>query len=114
MSIKIGLRSRTKIDLDILSQGASVRLIRLLATIQLKTATGWTKKYQAIIDTGNPISVIPFSIWSQAEVSPLLPCTLAPLVTGNVSFPSGFSTFTFYLLPCSPALSPPLHRPGLR
>ena len=72
MCIKVGLRFRTEIDLDLLSQGVPVRLIRLLATIQLKTAGGWTKEYRAIVDTGNPISVIPFSIWNQARIRPLL------------------------------------------
>ena len=72
MSISIGLRFRTEFDLDILSQGISVRLIRVLATIQLETASSWTKEYRAIVDTGNPISIIPFSIWNQAQIRPLI------------------------------------------
>ena len=66
------MRFRTEFDLDILSQGVSVRLIRVLATIQLETASGWTKEYRAIVDTGNPISIIPFSIWNQAQIRPLI------------------------------------------
>ena len=50
-----------------------IRSIRLIATIRLKTRDGWTRAYDAIVDTGNPISIIPFSIWSKAQVRLLLP-----------------------------------------
>ena len=73
MSIRIRLDFQTKIDLDFLLKGVSLRLIRLIATIQLKTRDGWTRTYDAIVDTGNPISIIPFSIWSKAQVKFLLP-----------------------------------------
>ena len=73
MSIKIRLDFQTKIDLDFLLKGVSLRLIRLIATIRLKTRDGWTRAYDAIVDTGNPISIIPFSIWSKAQVRLLLP-----------------------------------------
>jgi len=73
MSIRIRLDFQTKIDLDFLLKGVSVRLIRLIATIRLKTRDGWTRAYDAIVDTGNPISIIPFSIWSKAQVRLLLP-----------------------------------------
>ena len=73
MSIRIRLDFQTKIDLDFLLKGVSVRLIRLIATIRLKTRDGWTRAYDAIVDTGNPISIIPFSIWSRAQVRLLLP-----------------------------------------
>ena len=73
MSTKIGLEFSTKIDFDLFPYGVSVRLIRLLTTIKLKTERGWTREFKAIVDTGNPISVIPFSIWNKAEVRPILP-----------------------------------------
>lgn len=73
MSIRIRLDFQTKIDLDFLLKGVSVRLIRLIATIRLKTRDAWTRAYDAIVDTGNPISIIPFSIWSKAQVRLLLP-----------------------------------------
>ncbi|MDI6794905.1 MAG: hypothetical protein QME81_18900 [bacterium] len=48
-------------------------MIRLIATIRLKTDEGWTREYDTIVDTGNPISLIPFSIWNKARVRLLLP-----------------------------------------
>lgn len=73
MSIRIGLNFETKIDLEFLSAGVSVRLVRLFASVQLQAGDGWTPAYKAIVDTGNPISVIPRFIWSQADTKPLFP-----------------------------------------
>ena len=73
MSTRIRLDFQTRMDLDFLLKGVSVRLIRLMATMRLKTRDGWTRAYDAIVDTGNPISLIPFSIWSKAQVRLLLP-----------------------------------------
>lgn len=67
MSTRIELHFQTKIDLEFLSQGIHLRLIRLLGTVQLKTLGGWSPETRVIIDTGNPISIIPHSIWSSAE-----------------------------------------------
>lgn len=73
MSTKISLKFQTKIDLEFLSKGIHVRLIRLLGVAQLKTDKGWSPEEDVIIDTGNPISILPHSIWSQADVHILLP-----------------------------------------
>ena len=73
MSTKIKIEFETRIDMDFLLRGVTVRLIRLIATVQLKTEDGWTRGYDAIVDTGNPISIIPLSIWSKAQVKILLP-----------------------------------------
>ena len=59
MSIKIDLEFETKLDLELLSAGISTRLIRLVASLRLKTSRGWTNPYKAIIDTGSPITLIP-------------------------------------------------------
>ncbi len=71
MSIRLAFE--TKVDLDFLSRGISVRLVRLIVSVQLKTQDGWTRKYKGIVDTGNPISVIPHFIWSPALIKWLLP-----------------------------------------
>ena len=69
MSIVIELEFETQIDLDLIEQGIAVHLIRLTASVQLQTTEGWTRKYKAIVDTGNPISIIPNSIWKKAKIS---------------------------------------------
>lgn len=66
MSIKIILTFQTKIDLDLLELGITLRLIRLIARVQFQTQTGWTREYRAILDTGSPTSIIPFTIWDEA------------------------------------------------
>jgi len=48
-----------KLDSGLLSVGISIRLIRLIASLRLKTAESWTDPYKAIIDTGSPITLIP-------------------------------------------------------
>jgi len=58
--------------LDFFERGIAVRLIRLTASIQLQTTGGWTKKYKALVDTGNPISIIPNSVWRKAKISRIL------------------------------------------
>lgn len=68
MSIKINLEFETRVDIDFLAKGISFRLIRLISRIKLKSKEGFTRTYDAIVDTGNPITIIPFSIWSKASV----------------------------------------------
>ncbi len=63
MSIKVSLEYEQKLDPEFLAAGISVHLIRLLASVQLKTSYGWTRRYKGILDTGNLISVIPHFIW---------------------------------------------------
>lgn len=68
MSTTIDLEFETHIDLDLVEQGIAVHLIRLTASAQLQTTEGWTKKYKALVDTGNPISIIPNSVWRQSKI----------------------------------------------
>lgn len=72
MSIKINLEFQTKIDLEFLSEGVAVRLIRLLGTVHLKSHPNWSPEEKVIIDTGNPISIVPFSMWQNIERKILL------------------------------------------
>jgi len=67
MSIKINLEFQTKIDLEFLTNGINLRLIRLLGNVHLKSHQNWSTEEKVIIDTGNPISIIPFSIWQNVE-----------------------------------------------
>lgn len=68
MSTKLRIRIKKLVDpeLDLkLDYGA---LIRLSILIQFKTKSGWSKLYEAIIDTGAHTSVIPEYIWRGIEV----------------------------------------------
>jgi len=72
VSTSIELEFETHIDLDFVEQGIAVHLIRLTASLQLQTSEGWTRKYKALVDTGNPISVIPNSVWSKGKINWIL------------------------------------------
>jgi len=72
VSTSIELEFETHIDLDFVEQGIAVHLIRLTASLQLQTREGRTRKYKALVDTGNPISVIPNSVWSKGKINWIL------------------------------------------
>lgn len=87
MSIKIDLEFETKLDSDLFSVGISIRLIRLIASLRLKTAEAWTDPYKAIIDTGSPITLIPEHVWEKVSVKWISPGSiqLTGLGSGGVS-----------------------------
>ena len=87
MSIKIDLEFETRLDSDLLSVGISIRLIRLIASLRLKTAEAWTDPYKAIIDTGSPITLIPKHVWEKVSVKWIIPGSiqLTGLGSGGVS-----------------------------
>lgn len=45
----------------------NIEIIRLKAWVQFKAPNGWTDPYRAIVDTGAPISLIPFSLWNASQ-----------------------------------------------
>lgn len=67
MFTTIELEFETHVDLELLERGIAVRLIRLRASVQLQTRDGWTAKYKALVDTGNPISIVPKSVWIKSQ-----------------------------------------------
>jgi len=87
VSIKIDLEFETRLDSDLLSVGISIRLIRLIASLRLKTAEAWTDPYKAIIDTGSPITLIPKHVWEKVSVKWIIPGSiqLTGLGSGGVS-----------------------------
>jgi len=62
VSTNIALTFQTNYDLALLSAGLKLRLVRLFVNVRFKTAGGWTAPYEAIVDTGNPITIIPQKI----------------------------------------------------
>jgi alkyl sulfatase BDS1-like metallo-beta-lactamase superfamily hydrolase len=69
VSTNIELEFENHVDLDFLERGFAVNLIRVNASVQLQTEDGWTGKYKALVDTGNPISIVPSSLWRKAKNS---------------------------------------------
>lgn len=57
--MKISLRFKTKYDGEFLKHGLQVRVIRLLASVCFKTPMGWNPPLQAVVDTGNPVTILP-------------------------------------------------------
>lgn len=71
-----------------------IEVIRLKALVRFQTARGWSDIYEAIIDTGAHMSLIPLSIWQEAlhtklarhrirGIVPKADCTL-PVIVGRV------------------------------
>jgi hypothetical protein len=81
----ISLTFQTNYDLSLLSAGLKVRLVRLLGNVSFKTASGWTEPYEAIVDTGNPITVIPHKVHQQIFSQSLYPKKIDLLGIGQGS-----------------------------
>ncbi len=64
----IRLSVRTRIDLEALEAGLSLLLIRITANVRIFTPLGWSHSLVGILDTGNPVTLIPRRIWSKASV----------------------------------------------
>ena len=74
-------------DSELLAAGISTRLIRLNASLRLKTSEAWTDPYKAIIDTGSPITLIPKHVWDKVSIKWISPGSiqLTGLGSGGVS-----------------------------
>lgn len=96
MSSEIKLRFHTFRELKVEDKIKDrVEMIRLFCDVKFRTRDGWSTSYSAIVDTGAPISVIPFQIWTDSEaqlitdhkirgVVPKEECTL-PVLVGRVN-----------------------------
>lgn len=67
MVIRLSIRSR--VDLDALEAGVALHLIRITAAVCILTPAGWSPAREGILDTGNPVSLIPYGMWSGTAVS---------------------------------------------
>lgn len=70
--MRIALRFQTKIDTETTLAGLPLRLIRLLVQVRLATPEGWSRSRRAIVDTGNPVSILPRSVWRDIALPPAL------------------------------------------
>ena len=70
---KINLEIQTKIDLGLISEGIKLHLVRFLASVRLERDNGWTENYIAIMDTGNPVSIVPKFVWNNTKFKVISP-----------------------------------------
>ncbi len=61
------------VDLDI-------EIIRLFSEVAFVSKKGYTASYSAILDTGAPVSVIPFHIWSMLEIKKIKEYSVSGIV----------------------------------
>lgn len=78
MSTRVDLLFETKRSQ--LRQNYAVPIIRLRGWVQFQTLDGFTRSYRVLIDTGSPISVIPFRIWAGCKVNLFGPDTIGGLL----------------------------------
>ncbi|MFQ6062505.1 MAG: hypothetical protein ACE5J9_04930 [Methanosarcinales archaeon] len=82
MSTKLKIRIKKLIDPELdLKFPDYGELIRLSCLIQFKTESGWSKLYEAILDTGAHTSVIPEYIWKKISTE----CITDHLIQGIVA-----------------------------
>lgn len=65
--MRVKLFFRTLRDSALEQKVKGLEIVRLKALVQFKTPEGWSDIYEAIVDTGAPISLIPKSIWKESE-----------------------------------------------
>jgi len=98
------------IDLEQFQRGLVIRFIRLIGRVSFRTSDGWSTAYDAIIDTGCPISVIPRSHWEEIEHHIILPQASLGLAGGIVTGQLGEVTLRFrYNDDFSPSLTIKAH-----
>lgn len=72
MSIRIRLHYSNALDLELIEKNIEIWLRRITVQTSFRKLRGWTQPYEAIIDTGAPVSIIPSAIWQEIEKEILL------------------------------------------
>lgn len=67
MSIRIRLHYSKALDLELIEKNIEIWLRRVSVGVSFRKPRGWTQPYEAIIDTGAPLSIIPPAIWQEIE-----------------------------------------------
>ena len=83
---RVKLFLRQTLDLALFEKGFEVWLRRVMVLVCFKTQDGWTQPYEAIVDTGAPLSILPVQIWEKIERKDLHPHEVSGIVPG-VSIP---------------------------
>lgn len=67
MSIRIRLHFSKALDLELIEKNIEIWLRRITIQVSFKKPRDWTQPYEAIIDTGAPVSILPPAIWQEIE-----------------------------------------------
>ncbi len=67
MSIRIKLHYSKALDLELIEKNIEIWLRRVTVQVSFQKPDSWTHPYEAIIDTGAPVSIIPPAIWQEIE-----------------------------------------------
>jgi len=67
MSIRIRLHYSKALDLELIEKNIEIWLRRVTVGVSFQKPDGWTQPYEAIIDTGAPVSIIPPAIWREMD-----------------------------------------------
>ncbi|MDP2913101.1 MAG: hypothetical protein Q8N91_03740 [Candidatus Omnitrophota bacterium] len=78
--MELSLNFGIKYDVELLDKGIVVPIIRLLSVIEFKHRAGWSGPYDAIIDTGSPLSVFPASIQEKCDARLLYKTKISGIV----------------------------------
>lgn len=84
MSTKIDLYFK-KFKVEELSR-FNIYVIRLFCRVAFKTKDGFTGPYPAIVDTGAPVSLIPYRLWSRSDTEILGNYTIKGIVPKKECF----------------------------
>jgi hypothetical protein len=72
MSTKIRLHWKTALDKTHLERGIHVRVIRLIVPVCFRESGRWSYPFIAVIDIGNPVTVLPKFIWQRISIAQIL------------------------------------------
>jgi predicted aspartyl protease len=72
-------------DKDLENKVQGLDIIRLKALIRFKTPGGWTNPYEALVDTGAPLTLIPPFIWEKLQWTKLADHATGGIAGGAVS-----------------------------
>jgi hypothetical protein len=67
MSIRIRLHYSKALDLELIEKNIEIWLRRITVQVTFQKPKGWSQPYEAIVDTGAPVSIIPPAIWQEIE-----------------------------------------------
>ena len=67
MSIRIRLHYSKALDLELIEKNIEIWLRRVTVGVSFQKPDGWTQPYEAIIDTGAPVSILPPAIWREID-----------------------------------------------
>lgn len=58
----------SQLDLEAFEVGTNRPLYRITANVRILTPAGWSSPREGIVDTGNPLTVIPRRVWAGSSV----------------------------------------------